>query len=193
MRDDPRVTELVTRARNGDRGAWDAIVERYAPLIWSICRRHRLSEADAEDVAQSVWLGLVDHVGNLRDPAALPGWLATTARRECLRVLRAVRQPQATGMDADYIADVQATVAEEELILAERHAALREAFADLPPAHRRLMALLAMDSPPSYAEISTILDIPVGSIGPTRSRCLARLRRHPAIARLIDAEAQPVG
>lgn len=193
MRDDPRVTELVTRARNGDRGAWDAIVERYAPLIWSICRRHRLGDADAEDVAQSVWLGLVDHVDNLRDPAALPGWLATTTRRECLRVLRAVRLPQATGMDADNVADAQATVAEEELILAERHAALREALADLPPAHRRLMALLTMDCPPSYAEISTILDIPVGSIGPTRSRCLARLRRHPAIARLIDAEAQPVG
>jgi RNA polymerase sigma factor (sigma-70 family) len=91
MSTDQPVTDLVTRARNGDKQAWDALVERYAPLIWSICRRHRLDGADAEDVGQSVWLLLVDHLGNLRHPAALPGWLATTTRRECGRVLRAAR------------------------------------------------------------------------------------------------------
>ncbi len=81
-RDDPVVTGLVTRARNGERQAWDALVERYAPLIWSICRRHRLDAADAQDAAQNVWLKLVDQLDKIRDPAALPGWLATT-RREC--------------------------------------------------------------------------------------------------------------
>src|SRR5260370_40419673 len=86
MRDDPQVTDLVTRARKGDQQAWDAIVERYAPLIWSICRRYRLSDADAEDVGQIVWLRLVDQLDNLRDPAALPGWLVTTTRRECFPV-----------------------------------------------------------------------------------------------------------
>ena len=96
MRSEIRVTGLVTRARNGDAQAWDALVERYAPLIWSICRRHRLEAADAADASQNVWLHLVDHLGNLRDPAALPGWLATTARRECGRVLRAARRTAAT-------------------------------------------------------------------------------------------------
>src|SRR5690242_19518090 len=81
----PVVADLLTRARNGDQQAWDALVERYAPLIWSICRRHRLDGADADDVGQSVWLLMVNHLGTLRDPAALPGWLATTTRRECGR------------------------------------------------------------------------------------------------------------
>src|ERR1700724_1128621 len=82
MRDDPQVTDLVMRAGKGDQQAWDALVERYSPLIWSICRRYRLSDADAEDVGQAVWLHLVDQLDSLRDPAALPGWLSTTTRRE---------------------------------------------------------------------------------------------------------------
>ena len=89
MSDDQPVTDLVTQARNGDSKAWDALVERYAPLIWSICRRHRLADADARDVGQNVWLRLVDQLGTLRDPAALPGWLVTTTRRECSRMLSA--------------------------------------------------------------------------------------------------------
>jgi len=97
MRDDPQVTDLVTRARNDDQQAWDALVERYAPLIWSICRRHELSDADAEDVGQIVWLRLVDQLDNLRDPAALPGWLVTTTRRECFRVQRAACSLSAGG------------------------------------------------------------------------------------------------
>ncbi len=91
--DAPVAAELVTRARNGDRPAWDALVDRYAPLIWAICRRYRLDVGDAEDVGQSVWLHLLEQLDRLRDPAALAGWLATTARRECIRVLRA-RRPQ---------------------------------------------------------------------------------------------------
>src|SRR5271169_2478265 len=97
MRDDPRVTDLVTRARDGDQQAWGALVERYAPLIWSICRRYRLSDADAEDVGQAVWLHLVDQLANLRDPAALPGWLVTTTRRQCNWVQRAACRPSAGG------------------------------------------------------------------------------------------------
>src|SRR6516162_2292952 len=91
---DSSVRDLVARARSGDRQAWDSLVERYAPLIWSICRRHRLGHADADDVGQSVWLRLVDQLDRVRDPAALPGWLATTARRECLRVLGAMQGPR---------------------------------------------------------------------------------------------------
>ena len=190
--DDPSVIDLVTRARNGDKQAWDGIVERYAPLIWSICRRYRLGDADAEDVGQVVWLHLVDHLDDLRDPAALPGWIATTTRRQCIRVRRTAAQlPQVTGplMDADNMADREAVLAEDELFLAERHAALREAVSDLPPGYRELIVLLTADPPVSYTEISARLGIPIGSIGPSRSRCLARLRCHPAIAMLIDADA----
>lgn len=193
MRDYPTVTDLVTRARRGDKPAWDAIVERYAPLIWSICRQYRLSEADAEDVGQVVWLHLVDHLDALRDSAALPGWIATTTRRQCIRVRRTAAQlPQATGplIDVDNIADTEAVLADHELILAERHAALRQAVSDLPPGYRELIVLLTADPPVSYTEISERLGIPIGSIGPSRSRCLARLRRHPAIAELIAADVR---
>jgi RNA polymerase sigma factor (sigma-70 family) len=189
VRDDPVVIDLVTRAGNGDRQAWDALVERYAPLIWSICRRNRLADCDAEDVGQSVWTQLVDQLDKIRDPAALPGWLATVTRRECLRVL-GVRGPLAAGylLDAETVPDEQAGTAELELLAAERQAALREAFRALPPACQRLILLLLEDPPVPYAEISTRLGIPVGSIGPTRRRCLDKLRRHPAIAALIDAD-----
>jgi RNA polymerase sigma factor (sigma-70 family) len=192
MRDDLAVTDLVARARDGDQQAWDALVERHAPLIWSICRRHRLDGADAEDVAQAVWLQLVGQLDKIRDPAAIAGWLATTTRRECCRVLRAARQPQAAWreQDAEAIPDQQARTAEQELLAAERHAALREALAYLSPREQQLIAILTADPPVPYAEISARLGIPAGSIGPTRGRCLAKLRRHPAIAALINAEAQ---
>jgi RNA polymerase sigma factor (sigma-70 family) len=192
MSNDQPVTDLVTRAANGDRQAWDALVEWYAPLIWSICRRHRLADADACDVGQTVWLRLVDQLAALRDPAALPGWLATTTRRECSRMLRTARAPLAAGyeLDADTLPDEQAVTAEQHLLAAERQAALREALLDLPPEGQRLITLLAADPPVPYAEISARLGIPVGSIGPTRRRCLDKLRQHPAITALITAETQ---
>jgi hypothetical protein len=89
------VAILVMRARNGDEHAWEALVERYAPLVWSLCRRYRLDGADASDVGQNVWLRLVNQLGKIRDPAALPGWLATTTRRECQRVLDRTHAPHA--------------------------------------------------------------------------------------------------
>jgi RNA polymerase sigma factor (sigma-70 family) len=196
MRDYPTVTDLVTRARSGDKHAWDAIVERYAPLIWSICRQYRLNDADSEDVGQIVWMHLVNQLDSLRESAALPGWLATTTRRECIRARRAAARlplPAGAYMDEGNMADQDAALAEDELLLAERHAALREALSDLPPGYRQLVALLIADPPLSYTEISARLGIPIGSIGPSRSRCLARLRHHPAIAMLVDADAGLIG
>lgn len=192
MRDDSVVTALVTRARNGDTQAWHALVERYAPLIWSICRQYRLGDADAQDVSQDIWLHLVRHLDTLRDPAALPGWLATTTRRACERKVRATSGPHAAGylLDADILPDKRAATPDQELLEAERHAALREALAALPPSGRQLIAMLTADPPVPYTEISARLGIPVGSIGPTRRRCLDKIRRHPAIAALISAEAQ---
>ena len=189
MRDDPFVADLVTRARKGDQQAWDVLVERYSPLIWSICRHYRLSRADAEDVGQRTWLQLVNHLGAIREPAALPGWLTTTTRRECNRVVHAARGRQATGqLLEENIPDKQISPAEQELLAAERHAALREAFTCLSPSRQQLMAMLIEDPPVPYTEISAKLGIPVSSIGPTRRRCLDQIRHHPAIAALISAE-----
>ena len=139
MHDD--LTALVTGAGNGDQQAWDELVDRYAPLIWSICRRYRLGRADAEDVGQSVWLRLAGQLASLRDPAALPGWLATTTQRECGRVLRAARNQETPGHPLE-IPDMITGAAESELLRAERHAALREAFMHLPPGSRQLISLL---------------------------------------------------
>jgi RNA polymerase sigma factor (sigma-70 family) len=190
MRDDPSVTDLVARAKSGDQQAWDLLVERYAPLVWSICRRYRLDGIDVEDVGQNVWLRLVDQLDRIREPAALPGWLVTTTQRECARALRAARGPHGSWqtLEDESIPDERTGVAEDELLTAERHAALREAFSCLPPSCQRLLALLTEDPPVPYAQISATLGIPIGSIGPSRSRCLDKLRRHPAIAALINAE-----
>jgi RNA polymerase sigma factor (sigma-70 family) len=185
--DGPLVPDLVTRARTGDEQAWDALVEQYAPLIWSICCKYRLGHADAQDVGQSVWLRLVDQLDKIRDPAALPGWLAVTTRRECGRVLGTVRRLPAPvyALDIENLPDGQADPADRELLTAERHAALHEAFSRLPPGGQQLIAMLITDPPAPYAEISAGLGIPVGSVGPKRRRCLDKLRRDPAISALI--------
>ena len=190
---DSPVVALVVRARGGDERAWAALVERYAPLIWSLCRRYRLDTTDTADVGQNVWLLLVNQLGKIRDPAALPGWLATTTRRECQRVLNKAQARHAARCepDAENIPDGQAETIEQELLAAERYAALREAFTHLPPRDQQLIALLIEDPPVPYAEISTRLGIPVGSIGPNRRRCLDKLRHHPAIAKLISAKPKP--
>jgi RNA polymerase sigma factor (sigma-70 family) len=190
MRDAPSLTGLVTQAGNGDKPAWDALVDRYAPLIWAICQRHHLSRADALDAGQAVWLQAAGQLATVRDPAALAGWLATTTQRECLRVLHAARRPQARGqvLDTANIADEQ-TVMQQELVLAERNAALREAFTHLPPRCQQLIIMLTQDPPVPYAEISARLGIPVENIAPSRVRCLAKLSHDPAIAALINGEA----
>jgi RNA polymerase sigma factor (sigma-70 family) len=189
------ITELIASARTGDERAWSALIERYAPLVWSICRQHGLSDADAEDAGQNVWLQLVRQLDQIREPAALPGWLVTTTRRTCARLRRAGEGPLSRGrcLDADLVPDTQGEAVEWDMLQAERHAALCEAFADLPPSHQQLITMLITDPPVPYAEISARLGIAVGSIGPIRARCLDRLRRHPAIAALIDADGGAEG
>jgi RNA polymerase sigma factor (sigma-70 family) len=177
MRDDPSVIALVTRAANGDQDAWNEIIERYAPLVWSICARYLLKNQDIEDVGQTVWLLLVEQLGKLREPAALPGWLATTTQRECLRALTAARRTADAGTLDDALTVVDAAVIEQEILTAERNAALRTALGELPLRCRQLLAMLISDPPSSYTEISATLGIPIGSIGPQRARCLERLRR----------------
>ncbi|HEU4426845.1 MAG TPA: sigma-70 family RNA polymerase sigma factor, partial [Pilimelia sp.] len=145
MHNDPSVVALVTSARDGNKGAWYEIVERYAPLVWSICRRYRLDRADAEDVGQSVWLGLVEQLPRLREPAALPGWIATTTRRECLRLLRLARRREPVDTTDDDLVDEQSTPVDQEVLAHERGAVLRQAFAELPQRCQRLLSLLIED------------------------------------------------
>jgi len=177
--DAPSAAALSTRAAAGDQRAWDEIVERYAPMVWSIGTRFRLSDRDLEDMAQNVWLLLTEQLGKLSEAAALPAWLAVTTRRECLRVVTSARGPQ-----PDEAADD--TVIGEEIMMAERNAALRAALAELPPPCQPLMGMLVSDPPYSYAAISTALGIPVECIGPRRARCLERIRESSALLGLAD-------
>ncbi|WP_200954720.1 MULTISPECIES: RNA polymerase sigma factor [unclassified Nocardioides] len=179
------LSTLVPAAREGDQDAWNAIVERFLPLVNALVRGYRLSEADGDDVSQTVWLRLVEHLGALREPDALPGWIRTTTRNECLRLLTArgrVRpvDPQDSvgggGLDA-----VEDDIANDDLLVAERCHLLREAMAELPAARRELLLLLLTDPPVGYEQISERLGIPIGSIGPTRARALEQLRRTRAL------------
>jgi RNA polymerase sigma factor (sigma-70 family) len=179
MHDDPVVIALVARARDGDQDAWNEIVERYAPLVWSICSRYGLSRHDIDDIGQTVWLLLVEQLGKIKEPAALPGWLATTTHRACMRAAREARRyTYSESLDETQIPLQQPPpTVEEEILAAELSASLRAAFGRLPPACRRLLSMLMCDPPLSYQEISEIVPIPIGSIGPQRKRCLQRLRR----------------
>jgi RNA polymerase sigma factor (sigma-70 family) len=190
MRDDPVVINLVAHARDGDQRAWNEIVDRYAPLVWSICNRYKLSRQDIDDISQTVWLLLVEQLGNLRQPAALPGWLAATTQRECFRVLRAARRYDYSGPpgESQMSGDPPPLMIEQEVIAAELNAALRAAFALLPARCRHLLSMLITDPPLSYAEISAALPVPIGSIGPQRARCLDRLRRSPFLNVLSDGD-----
>jgi RNA polymerase sigma factor (sigma-70 family) len=189
MRDDPSVVALVTRAAGDDYEAWNEIVERYVPLVWAICTRYQLSRDDSEDVGQTVWLLLVEQLGKLREPAALPGWLATTTRRECLRVVTATRKTQPAGAMLDDTPPLPDDPAiDEEMLIAERNAALRVAFAGLPRQGQQLLSMLFRDPPCSYSEIRDTLGIPMGSIGPKRARYLERLRQSPALIGFEESE-----
>ncbi len=197
MHNDLVVTDLVARAAEGDDAAWAELVNRYAPLVVSICRQFRLQESDRDDVGQAVWLGLLGALSRLREPAALPGWLATTTRRECIRHLEAARRRQNHEQTTEFdFVDERLTPMEHGVVSEELNAALRVAFGQLKPHCQQLLVLLMQTPSLPYAEIAARLGIPVGSIGPQRARCLARLRRCSALAAWIEARpgsAAPTG
>lgn len=164
-------------AAAGDQRAWDSIVTAYSGLVWSVARGFRLSAADAADVFQGTWLRLVEHLDDIRDASRLGGWLAATARREALMLLRRAGRDvpvDTTGMFGDVAGDTADV--DEGLIRAEEHQILWQAFARLPANCQRLLRIAFADPPPRYEEISAALGMPVGSIGPTRARCLASLQ-----------------
>ena len=167
------VETLVRAAANGDRDAWNAIVRRYSGLVWTVARSFRLSTADAADVSQTTWLRLVQHLASVKDPNALGSWLATTSRREAIAVLRKRREIPTSYPDQP---DDRQVPPWQRLVSLEREKELWEAFARLPERCRTLLRLLVIEPVASYAEAAAALEVPVGSLGPTRSRCLATLR-----------------
>lgn len=183
------IANLVARANDGDQQAWNCLVDRFLPLVSSVIARFRLSQADADDVNQTVWLRLVEHLDDLREASALPGWLVTTARNEALRVIRASdrQRPKDPLTWPGFDTAAEASIS-DELLSAERHRALVEAVDELRRDRRELLLLLLRDPPLSYAEIGRRLRKPVGSIGPTRARVLDELRATPAMRALLDAE-----
>jgi RNA polymerase sigma factor (sigma-70 family) len=171
------VARLVRRAVDGDRRAWERLVDQYARLIWSITGEFRLTESDAADVAQTTWLRLLEHIHRIQYPDRVGSWLAATARNECLRNIAAHKRV-VLGHDDGDLDDAAALEPDVDarLIADERAQVVQDAMSSLPRRWQRLLELLMADPPASYAEISDQLGLPIGSIGPTRGRCLARLR-----------------
>lgn len=167
---------LVGSAAAGDQRSWDALVQEFGGLIWAITRAHRLDHGDAADVAQTTWLTLLEHLDQLHDPTRVGAWLATTARRECLRILRTAKKQFLLGDCGSEVGSPDSPP-DEELLIGERDRALWRTFNRLRANDQALLRLLIADPRPAYEEISAALDMPVGSIGPTRARALERLRQ----------------
>lgn len=168
--------ELVSAAAEGDSGAWDALVERFTGLVWSVVRGYGLERAESADVVQTTWLRLVENLGRLREPERVGAWLATTARREALRTRQRGARQVPTEDERLEVSDP--SVGPEALVVrADRDRMLWQCLESLSDRCRTLLRVLSSDPPPSYQEVSAALEMPVGSIGPTRARCLDRLRQ----------------
>lgn len=188
-RDPVLVSALVAAAAAGDRASWAALVDLFGALIWNVARGHRLSEGDAADVSQTTWLRLLEHIDRLEDPSRVGAWLATTARRECLRVLACAGRQTLVGDTA--LLDVRTDEPELDvrLLALEQHEQLQRALDRLPSRCALLLRVLMEQDVPNYQRVAELMDMPIGSIGPTRARCLAKLR---VILAEIDAE-HPAG
>lgn len=170
------IAHLVDLAAQGDQVAWSRVVDRYARLVWAVTRSFRLTDSDASDVSQVVWLRLLEHIDRV-DPVRVGAWLVVTTRRECLRVLAFRKRVLLTyEPDAFEVAAGDQPEPDAELLADERAVDVRRALESLPERWQQMLAMLMADPPAPYARISEALDIPIGSIGPIRGRCLDKLR-----------------
>lgn len=172
--------ELLIRAGNGERAAWDALVDRFGQMVWSVARSFRLDEAAASDVAQTVWLRLIENLEKINDPERLPGWLATTCRREALRVIKKSQRDVPSDFEFDVVDDSPSL--ESMLIEDEETREVVEAYRELGEECQQLLRLMTVEPALSYEEIAEAIGRPVGSLGPTRGRCIERLKA--AISRI---------
>ena len=170
--DESTLTELVDRARRGDQEAWTVLVTRIKNVVWKTVNGFRLGSGDAEDAFAATFFRLAEHIDTIREPERLPGWVATTARNESLAILRRNRRPFALDPTDAWVAGDHA----EGLVDGELKQAIRDSFGLLSEACQQLLRLLTADPPLSYEDVAVVLDIPMGSIGPNRQRCLERLR-----------------
>ena len=174
------VSALLRSAADGDRQAWDRLVDRYADLVWSICRKLGMNSEDAADAVQLTWLALLENLDRIREPERLAGWLATTCRRQCLSLIRRSRPTVSVEDDLMERLLSPAAAADEPVLTAEQFALLWQAFRQLSELCQRVLRALvveAEDGPPSYRVVAANLQMPVGSLGPTRARCLGQLRK----------------
>jgi RNA polymerase sigma factor (sigma-70 family) len=177
---DTQSTALLAAARTGDNAAWTMLVDRFDKKLRAVARSYRLSSQDVDDVVQSAWVKLYEHVDSIRDAEAVGGWLATTVRRESLRVLQfGVRERLSDTLELDRADDGGGP--DSRLLERERSVALSRALQTLPDRQRQLMTLIAHEDDANYREIGAALDMPIGSIGPIRARGLARLQHHPEL------------
>lgn len=179
--------DLVRGVLAGEDAAWSALVREYAPLVWSVARRHRLSRADAADASQNTWVAVALRLPTLRRPDRLAGWIATTARRECLKI-HAAQGREVLADDVDVPEPIDGSP-EAVVLRSVRDRMLWEAFASLPGRCRQLLGLLAQAPELTYSQLSRALGINVNSIGQTRGRCLDLLRRRLAILDIREESA----
>jgi RNA polymerase sigma factor (sigma-70 family) len=168
---------LVRAAAAGDSKAWNGLVSRYVALLWSIAFRHGLNENDAADVVQNTWLRLFEHIDDVREPARVGAWLATTAQREALRIVAQHKRMVPSDDEATFDgADRLQAPVDEQLLARELADEAVAALDALPPTWRALVVALTQDPPLTYEEIVADLGVPIGSIGPTRGRSVRKLR-----------------
>ena len=184
--DDP-----ITAVKSSDEDGWNALIEGYQPIINSVCRRYRLKPEDAADVSQTVWMKVIDHLDRIREPRALPAWIKTTAQREALAALRSRDRIALLDVSLDnsagwspLIPSSDSSEVDAPMLDAERRAAVRDGLTVLPESHRALLSLLVADPPITYQQIGDQLGLPLGSIGPTRARCLRKLAATTSIRAL---------
>jgi RNA polymerase sigma factor (sigma-70 family) len=170
------VEACVRLARGGDPEAWREIVQGFEGMLRAVVAGHRLPSADAADVVQTTWLRLAENIDRLQDPSRIGAWLATTARRECLRTLRRRAREFPEEQPPEPL-DRDVAPIDQPLLVTGRNTGLWSAFARLPARDQRLLQLLVAEPPRSYESIAAALEMPIGSIGPTRRRALERLRR----------------
>lgn len=179
-------SELISACLKGNASAWDALIGRYAALIYSLSLRMGLSQSDAEDIFQDICVTLLNHLGDLRNTERLSSWLISTTKREIWRMQRRrgakltseLKEGEWEMENAPSVHAQEAASPEADVVALEEQQLVREGLAQLAERCRRLLTLLYVDDPPaSYTEVSEVLGLPVGSIGPTRARCLQNLRK----------------
>jgi RNA polymerase sigma factor (sigma-70 family) len=183
--DEDGFEDLAQAALAGDQAAWDQLVARLQKVAWRAIAGFDLSPEDRKDAFAGTFFRLYERLGTIREPAKLPGWVATTARNEVLTLLRARRRDLPMPLEDEHLPPIEPEPA-GRLLQLELTEALHRGLAQLSASCQQLLQLLTLDPPLSYAEVGELLDLPHGSIGPTRQRCLDRLRQTPDLRPFLE-------